>query len=85
MRMFGWDQQEVKRKSMLERLSPYDGRVVSRAAVCSADDAVTCIEYRSQAAKNAKKSPLHQRCSWLLDVASKLKEQREEFAKVLVR
>jgi acyl-CoA reductase-like NAD-dependent aldehyde dehydrogenase len=35
------------------------------------------------AVKIAKKVPLHQRCAWLNDVASKLREQREEFAKVL--
>lgn len=66
-----------------ERLSPYDGRVVSRAAECSAEDARQALLTAQNASKIAKKIPLHQRCTWLLDVAAKLKEQREEFAKVL--
>jgi acyl-CoA reductase-like NAD-dependent aldehyde dehydrogenase len=66
-----------------ERLSPYDGRVVSRAAVCSAEDAAKALKIAQNAAKVAKKIALHQRCSWLNDVASKLREQREEFAKIL--
>lgn len=75
--------QEVKAQGYTERLSPYDGRIVSRACICSAEDAKQALRIASSAAKIAKKSPLHQRCSWLADVASKLKEQREEFAKVL--
>lgn len=75
--------EEIKRDNMVERLSPYDGRLVSRSSVCGAGDAVRALEIASIAAKSAKKSPLHQRCSWLLDVASKLKEEREEFAQVL--
>lgn len=75
--------EEIKRNNILERLSPYDERLVSRSSVCGADDAVRALEIASIAAKSAKRSPLHQRCSWLLDVASKLKEEREEFAQVL--
>ncbi|HEX5623831.1 MAG TPA: aldehyde dehydrogenase family protein [Sulfuricurvum sp.] len=74
---------EVKGDNYTERLSPYDGRVASKAAVCSADDAHKALQIAQTAAKEAKKTPLHQRCSWLLDVASRLKEQREEFAKTL--
>src|SRR3989339_1548560 len=70
-------------QNYIERLSPYDGRVVSRAAECSAEDAHQALIIAKNAAKIAKKVPLHQRCAWLLDVASKLYEQREEFAKVL--
>ena len=74
---------QVVAQNYSERLSPYDGRVVSRAAGCSAEDAGQALIIAQNAAKIAKKTPLHQRCSWLLDVASKLREQREEFAKVL--
>lgn len=74
---------EIKAEQYSERLSPYDGRVASKAAVCNAADAHKALKIAQTAAKNAKKVPLHQRCSWLLDVASKLKEQREEFAKAL--
>ncbi|MFH0708628.1 MAG: aldehyde dehydrogenase family protein [Pseudomonadota bacterium] len=75
--------EEIKRDSMLERCSPYDGRIVSRSSVCSVDDARQALNVAQNASKIAKKVPLHQRCSWLLDVASKLREQREEFARVL--
>ncbi|MDD5210935.1 MAG: aldehyde dehydrogenase family protein [Sulfuricurvum sp.] len=74
---------EVKTEKYAERLSPYDGRVASRAAICSAEDAQKALRIAQNAVKIARKSPLHQRCSWLLDVASKLKIQREEFAKAL--
>ncbi|MDD5717513.1 MAG: aldehyde dehydrogenase family protein [Sulfuricurvum sp.] len=74
---------KVTAQSYTERLSPYDGRVVSRAAVCSGDDARQALAIARDAAKHAKKVPLHQRCSWLLDVASTLKEKRDLFAKVL--
>jgi len=74
---------QVVPQSYTERLSPYDGRVVSRAAQCCAEDANEALKIAQKAAKQAKKIPLHQRCAWLLDVASKLREQREEFAKVL--
>lgn len=74
---------QVIAQSYSDRLSPYDGHVVSRAAQCSAEDAREALIIARNAAKSAKKVPLHQRCSWLLDVAAKLTEQREEFANVL--
>lgn len=74
---------EVKAEKYSQRLSPYDGRVASRAAICDASDAKEALKIAQKAAKTAKMTPLHQRCSWLLDVASKLKVQREEFAKAL--
>ncbi len=75
--------QRVVAQSYTQRLSPYDGRVVSRAAECSALDALNALKIAQNASKVAKKVPLHQRCAWLSDVASKLREQREEFAKIL--
>jgi len=74
---------EVKAQKYSQRLSPYDGRVASQAAVCNALDAQKALKIAQNAAKTAKTIPLHQRCSWLLDVASKLKMKREEFAKTL--
>lgn len=75
--------EEVVGAEYSERLSPFDGRVVSRAAVCNAADTRKALEIAADAAKYAKKVPLHQRCSWLLDVASTLKKERETFAKIL--
>lgn len=74
---------QVVAQSYTERLSPYDGRVVSRAAVCNAEVAIEALNKAQTASKIAKKVPLHQRCAWLSDVASKLREQREEFALTL--
>jgi acyl-CoA reductase-like NAD-dependent aldehyde dehydrogenase len=74
---------KIQKERYSELLSPYDGRVVSRSAQCSADDARNALQIAHNATKVAKKVSLHQRCSWLMDVASKLKEQREEFARVL--
>ncbi|MCK9371676.1 MAG: aldehyde dehydrogenase family protein [Sulfuricurvum sp.] len=74
---------EIQKENYTERLSPYDGRVVSRAAVCDASDAKAALVLAHKASAMAKKAPLHQRCDWLRDVASKLRQQREEFARVL--
>lgn len=74
---------QIVSKSYIERFSPYDGRLVSRSAVCSAEDAQNALRIAQDGVKLARKIPLYQRCSWLLDVASKLRDQREEFAKML--
>lgn len=75
--------EEIHALNYSERFSPYDGRVVSYAALCSVQDALAALTIAQKAAKIARKSPLHQRCAWLLDVASKLREEREAFAKTL--
>jgi acyl-CoA reductase-like NAD-dependent aldehyde dehydrogenase len=67
----------------MERLNPYNGKVVSRAPICSAEDTKKALEIAKTAAKEAKASTLAQRCNWLLDVASKLKEQKEEIARTI--
>lgn len=74
---------EIQKENYTERMSPYDGRVVSRAAVCDASDAKSALALAHEASRMAKKAPLHQRCDWLRDVATKLQQQREEFARVL--
>lgn len=74
---------QIRTSKYTERISPYDGRVVSRAAECSGADALNALAVAREAAKVARKTPLHQRCAWLGDVAAKLREQREEFARVL--
>ncbi len=66
-----------------ERLSPYHNDVVSRAPVCAAEDAQTALKIAQSAAKVAKASTLSQRCSWLLDVAVKLRENREDLARTI--
>jgi acyl-CoA reductase-like NAD-dependent aldehyde dehydrogenase len=66
-----------------ERRSPYDNRVVSKAPVCSADDTNKALAIAKAAAKSAKASTLSQRCSWLHDVAGKLREHKEDLAKTI--
>ena len=74
---------EAVKEEWNERRSPYSGDVVSRAPVCSEDDAKKALKIAQDAAKFAKKSTLAQRCSWLLDVAQKLRENKEDIAKTI--
>ena len=66
-----------------ERISPYSGEVVSTAPICTADDAIQALQIAQTATVAAKASTLAQRCSWLLDVASKLRENKEDIARTL--
>ena len=75
--------QPVTGSAWSERRSPYSGEVVSRAPICSAADAQNALEIAKSAAKRAKRSTLSQRCSWLLDVAQKLRDARETMAKTI--
>ncbi len=74
---------EVVNEKFSERHSPYSGDVVSRAPVCSGDDALKALKIAKRAAITCKKSTLSQRCDWLLDVAKKLKENREDMARTI--
>ena len=74
---------EASTNNQSERKSPYSGEVVSTAPVCDAKDALRALKIASNAAKSAKSSTLSQRCDWLLDVASKLREQKEDIAKTI--
>lgn len=75
--------QEVTREHCTQRVNPYNGEVVSEAALCSAEDAKKALLIAKEAAKEARKTTIFQRCSWLLDVAKKLKEQKEDLAKCI--
>ena len=66
-----------------ERVSPYSAKVVSTAPICSADDAKKALKIAQNATVVAKASTLAQRCSWLLDVAKKLRENKEDIAQTL--
>ena len=74
---------EAFKKEWSERYSPYSGEVVSRAPICNEDDAKKALKIAQDAAKFAKKSTLAQRCAWLLDVAQKLRENKEDIAKTI--
>jgi acyl-CoA reductase-like NAD-dependent aldehyde dehydrogenase len=75
--------QEATKEIIQERKSPYDGKVVSTMPLCSEDDAKKALLIAKEASKEAKKTTLFQRCSWILDVAQKLKEQKEDMAKTI--
>ncbi|MBA1437709.1 MAG: aldehyde dehydrogenase family protein [Epsilonproteobacteria bacterium] len=74
---------EATKEQKIQRLSPYNAKVVSTAPVCDAEDTNKALKIAQQAAKAAKNTTLSQRCSWLLDVASKLKEQKEDMARTI--
>ena len=74
---------EATKEKFSDRLSPYDGTVVSQAPLCDAQDARKALNIAQNAAKTAKKSTLSQRCAWLLDVAKKLQENKEDIAKTI--
>ncbi|MDD5372391.1 MAG: aldehyde dehydrogenase family protein [Sulfurimonas sp.] len=74
---------EVIKEEYQERVSPYSGEVVSKVALCNEDDAKKALKIAKEASKEAKKTTISQRCSWLLDVAQKLRESKEEMAKTV--
>lgn len=67
----------------IDRKSPYSGDVVSKAPICNEDDAKKALSIAKEASKNAKKSTLSQRCNWILDVAQKLRESKEDMARTI--
>jgi acyl-CoA reductase-like NAD-dependent aldehyde dehydrogenase len=75
---------EETKNIFTERKSPYSGEVVSRAPICDEADTIRALKIAQKAARETKKSPLHQRISWLEDVAEKLEIHREEMAITLV-
>jgi acyl-CoA reductase-like NAD-dependent aldehyde dehydrogenase len=74
---------EATAENFSERVSPYSGEVVSRAPVCSAEMAKKALQIAQKATVVAKASTLAQRCNWLLDVAKKLRENKEDIAKTI--
>jgi acyl-CoA reductase-like NAD-dependent aldehyde dehydrogenase len=75
---------EESRETLIERKSPFNGKVVSRYPVCSAEDARRALEIARGAASRAAATPLHQRIAWLEDVAARIRENSEEFARLIV-
>ena len=74
---------EATAESFSERKSPFSGKVVSRAPICTPEMAQKALKIAQNATVAAKASTLAQRCNWLLDVASKLREQKEDIAKTI--
>lgn len=78
---FGSSEQTKERLG--KRVNPYNGEVASEFVTCNANDARKALGIALLASKEASKTTLAQRCSWLLDVASKLKENKEDIAKTI--
>jgi len=74
---------EATKENLSERKSPYSGEVVSTAPICDEADTKKALKIAEAATKDAKASTLSQRCSWLLDVAKKLKENKEDIAQTI--
>ena len=72
------------RDEVIDIKNPYSKKVVSRYPKCDENDAKKALEIAQEASKVAKKTPLHKRVAWLEDVASKLRENSDEFAKIIV-
>ncbi len=74
---------EATKENLSERKSPFSKEVVSTAPICNEADALKALKIAQNATKEAKASTLSQRCSWLLDVVSKLKENKEDIAQTI--
>jgi len=74
---------EATKENLSERKSPYSGDVVSTAPVCDANDVKKALNIAQNATKQTKGSTLAQRCNWLLDVAQKLRENKEDIARTI--
>ena len=74
---------EETRSQLSERFSPFDNKLVSKAPVCTAEDTKNALEIAQAATKDAKAATVAQRCNWLLDVAAKMKVNREDIARTI--
>ena len=74
---------KVSKKNLTQRKSPYNSQVVSTAPLCDKEDAIKALKIAQSTTKDAKKTSLAKRCNWLLDVASKLKINKEDMAKTI--
>ena len=76
--------EEESKEVMTERQSPYTHEIVSRAPLCTTEDTQRALKIAKEASRATKKSPLHQRVSWLEDVANMLETHREDMALTIV-
>ncbi len=76
--------EEATNDNIVEIKNPYSKEVVSTYPLCSVDDAKKALNIAKEASKIAAKAPLSQRIAWLEDVAKKLRERVDDFAKLIV-
>ena len=66
-----------------EIINPYSKEVTTKFVKCDANDAKEALKVAQKAFEETKKSKLSQRIAWIEDVAKKLEEKKEEFAKYI--
>jgi acyl-CoA reductase-like NAD-dependent aldehyde dehydrogenase len=74
---------ELDKKEVINRINPFTKKIVSQAVMTTTNDLQIALKIAKKAFINTKKSLLSQRINWLRDVAYKLKEQKEDFAKTI--
>jgi len=74
---------ETIKDNWIEIKNPYKDKVVSVYPQCDENDAKKALVIAKEAFEETKKTNLSQRIQWLDDVAKKLQEKREEFAKTI--
>ena len=70
-------------KEYRDVLSPYDQRVASRVALCCNEDALKVLKVAQRAYEINRDIELHVRVNWLLDVAQKLENIKEDMAQTI--
>ena len=75
---------EESKDELIEIKNPFTNEVVSKYPKCTIEDAKKALNIAKDAAKIAAKTPLNQRIAWLEDVASKLRENLDEFTKIII-
>jgi acyl-CoA reductase-like NAD-dependent aldehyde dehydrogenase len=76
--------QEESKEELIEIKNPYTNEVVSKYPKCNIDDAKKALEIAQKASKVVATTPLHQRISWLEDVAKSIREKEEYFTKLII-
>lgn len=74
---------EIVKSSYESKFNPYSKKEISKVAICDASDALKALNIAKEALKETKKSTIAQRCEWLLDVAQKLRKQKEDIARTI--
>ncbi len=75
--------EEVTKDEWIEIKNPFKEKIVSMYPKCDENDAKKALLVAKEAFKQTKNSTLNQRIKWLEDVANKLEEKKDEFAKTI--
>ena len=70
---------------LIDVISPYSNEVVTQYVKSDLDEVKEVFERARLGFHDTKKSPLHQRISWLEDVANRLEENKEYFALLITK